>query len=212
MPNSLPAQHTKRAADFLSKVRPRGRLIFIIDATGSREETWETATQLQAEMFVEAAKTGSLEIQIVYFRGPLSECKASHWTQNAHELARIMGRVSCQYGETQIAKALRHAGREHAHQEIAAVVYVGDMCEEPANKLYDAAAGLPPVFLFQEGDDGYAAEIFKHIAELTKGAYANFDHGAANRLSELLRAVAAFSVGGAAALTDQQRKLVGWKK
>jgi hypothetical protein len=34
---------------------PRGRLIFGVDATGSREETWTIARDLQADMFREAA-------------------------------------------------------------------------------------------------------------------------------------------------------------
>ena len=47
----------------------RGRLIFALDATMSRQPTWDTACTLQAEMFREAASIGGLDIQLVYFRG-----------------------------------------------------------------------------------------------------------------------------------------------
>ena len=83
--------------------------------------------------------------------------------------------------------------------------------EENPGTLYDATIGLPPMFLFQEGDDPRVAEVFKEHARLTKGAYERFDPGAARELAEQLRAVAAFSVGGLTALadlrTDGARKL-----
>ncbi|MGE0565694.1 MAG: VWA domain-containing protein, partial [Pseudolabrys sp.] len=53
---------------FLDKVRSlgpakagvRGRLIFALDATMSRQPTWDTACVLQADMFREAAGVGGL--------------------------------------------------------------------------------------------------------------------------------------------------------
>ena len=47
----------------------RGRIIFALDATASREATWDTACKLQAEMFQAAATIGSLDLQLVYYRG-----------------------------------------------------------------------------------------------------------------------------------------------
>ena len=43
----------------------RGRLIFALDATASRERTWDTACTLQADMFREAASAGGLDLQLV---------------------------------------------------------------------------------------------------------------------------------------------------
>ena len=40
--------------------------------------------------------------------------------------------------------------------------------EENPGTLYDATTGLPPMFLFQEGDDPRVAEVFKEHARLTK--------------------------------------------
>src|SRR3546814_12721854 len=39
----------------------RGRLIFAMDATASREPTWDRASHLQAEMFKETEALGGLE-------------------------------------------------------------------------------------------------------------------------------------------------------
>src|SRR5215472_11560999 len=153
---------SQRVSDFLAKVQSqashRGRLIFIVDATGSRQPTWDASARLQAQMFEEAGKLGTLDVQLVYFRGLADfggECKASRWTNDARELAHLMARVTCQTGHTQIGRALEHARKEHQAQPISAVVYVGDMCEEQAQALYDATASLSgvPSFLFQEGGD-----------------------------------------------------------
>jgi hypothetical protein len=91
MTTNLPAGHTQRVAEFLQKQTARGRIAFVIDATGSREHTWDNASQLQGEMFAEAAKLGGLEMMIVYFRG-MNEVGASNWTSDARELQHFMGR------------------------------------------------------------------------------------------------------------------------
>jgi len=163
-------------------------------------------------MFAEAGKIGGLEIQLVYYRG-LDECRASHWTSDTRELANTMSRIMCLSGYTQIAKVLAHIRKEHAQQAVTAVVFVGDMCEDTPHVLYDAATGLGvPVFIFQEGDDVHAAEVFSQISKLTNGAYSRFSPGAARELAELLRAVAVFATGGLTALadlrTDSTRKLL----
>src|SRR5262245_55613531 len=107
MTDNLPTQPSKRVLDFLERTKAshRGRLSFIIDATGSRERAWDVASKLQADMFNAAAGIGALDIQIVYFRGMQGidgECRASPWTSDAQELARFMARVTCRTGPTQI--------------------------------------------------------------------------------------------------------------
>src|SRR5258707_8615943 len=47
----------------------RGRIIFALDATMSRQETWDTACKLQAEMFREDAAGGGRQFQLVFYRG-----------------------------------------------------------------------------------------------------------------------------------------------
>jgi hypothetical protein len=67
----------------------RGRLIFALDATMSRQPTWDTACRLQGEMFREAGSIGGLDVQLVYFRG-LSECRSSRWVSDGAGLGDAM--------------------------------------------------------------------------------------------------------------------------
>ncbi len=183
----------------------RGRLIFALDATMSRQPTWDSACALQADMFREAASVGGLDIQLVYFRG-LGECRASGWVAGSERLADLMSRIDCRGGHTQIGKVLAHARQEHAKQRVQAMVYVGDAMEEAVDDLCKAAGELGllgvPVFMFQEGSDPVAESAYREIARLSRGAYCRFDTGAAHELGELLRAVAAYAAGGIKALSD----------
>src|SRR6266568_2623679 len=45
----------------------RGRLVFALDATMSRQPTWDLAQSLQGKMFETAANCGGLDVQFVYF-------------------------------------------------------------------------------------------------------------------------------------------------
>jgi hypothetical protein len=201
-----PSQRAAAVDAFLQRNREamaaanRGRLIIALDATMSRQPTWDIAIELQAEMFAEAAKVGGLQVQLVFFRG--NKCLTSDWSATAHALADKMRRISCAAGETQIARVLAHIRNEHRRKPISAAIFIGDAVEEEPEALYDAAAGLPPVFLFQEGSDPTVEVVFRRLKDLTKGAYAKFDSGAARELADLLRAVAAFAAGGVKALTD----------
>jgi hypothetical protein len=183
----------------------RGRLVFALDATMSRQPTWDTACRLQADMFQEAAAIGGLDIQLVYYRG-LAECRASGWIAEATRLAQLMERIDCRGGHTQIRKVLAHARKETEGRKVQALVFVGDAMEEPIDDLCAAAGELGllgvPAFMFQEGNDPVAEQAFREIARLTRGAYCRFDAGAAHELAELLRAVAAYAAGGVRALAD----------
>jgi hypothetical protein len=207
----LPAKPPSRVTEFLKTVAP-ARLAFIIDATGSRGPTWDMAAGLQNAMFEEASKLGGLQIQLIYYRG-LSEVSRSPWMTDGRALARLMSRVMCRAGPTQIRRALDCVRQEKIRQKIAAAVFVGDAMEEDHQQLYDAAAELGvPCFMFQEGDDPDVTETFTQMARLSGGACCHFDAGAARQLAELLRAVAAFATGGVKALenlkTDSARLLL----
>jgi hypothetical protein len=191
------------------KAGARGRLVFALDATMSRQPTWDTACVLQADMFREAASAGGLDIQLVYFRG-LNECRASGWVADSGKLAALMGRIACQGGHTQIGRVLSHAKQENERQRVQALVYVGDAMEEGIDDLCAAAGELGlrglPVFMFQEGHDAVAENAYREIARLSGGAWCRFDTGAAEQLRELLRAVAAYAAGGRKALADLSAK------
>lgn len=180
-----------------------GRIVFGIDATGSREAQWETARRVQSAMFTEAAKFGSLSLQLVYFHGA-DTCRASRWTSSADVLAQLMSSIHCQAGGTQINKVLSRAIAEHEKAPISALVYIGDAQEEQEFVLRDLAHQLKcPAFFFQEGEDSYVTRQFRDLATITKGGFAFFDSSAPATLSELLKAVAAFATGGLRALRAQ---------
>jgi hypothetical protein len=190
----------------------RGRLIFALDATMSRQPTWNTARRLQSEMFREAAGIGGLDIQLVYFRG-LNECGASQWVADSGKLATLMSRIDCRGGHTQIGKVLHHARKENETRRVQALVFVGDAMEEKVDELCAAAGALGllgvPVFMFQEGHDAIAEQAYREIARLSGGAYCRFDTGAAHELGELLRAVAAYAAGGRQALAALSSRRAG---
>jgi len=190
----------------------RGRLIFALDATASREPTWDRACQLQGEMFKETAALGGLDIQLVYYRG-FGECRASNWTSRSDELLRRMTAVFCLGGHTQIGKVLRHAVKETKEKKVDAVVFIGDCMEEDIDDLCHQAGELGllgvPVFVFQEGGEPIAARAFQQIARLSVGAYCRFDEGSAGQLRELLGAVAVYAAGGRRALQDLGKRRGG---
>jgi hypothetical protein len=212
--SSLPegrASSSDDIAAFVAKARAmsphaagaRGRLVFALDATMSRQPTWDMACALQADMFREAASLGSLDIRLVYYRG-LNECRATTWISDSTQLARLMSKIDCQGGNTQIGKVLSETRREAVAAGVRAMVFVGDAMEENVDELCAKAGELGllkvPAFMFQEGHDPDAEKAFREIARLTGGAWCRFDPGAAGQLRELLRAAAAYAAGGREAL------------
>jgi hypothetical protein len=223
---SLPEAKRSTAEDiaaFVEKARAmspraagaRGRLVFALDATMSRQPTWDMACALQADMFREAASLGSLDIRLVYYRG-FNECQASKWISDSAELARLMGKIDCRGGNTQIGRVLSEARREAAASGVRAVVFVGDAMEESVDDLCAKAGELGmlkvPVFMFQEGHDPTSEQAFREIARLSGGAWCRFDPGAAAQLRELLRAAAAYAAGGREALKRLSARETGAAK
>jgi hypothetical protein len=177
----------------------RGRLIFALDATASRQPTWDMAMHLQSEMFEEVS---NLDVQLVYYRG-LGECQASGWVASGERLANLMTKIAWRAGKTQIGKVLAHARRESEKGKVT-LVFIGDAMEENIDELAATAGELGrsgvKIFMFQEGTDAAVEQAFCEIARLSGGAYCRFDASAPRQLAELLRAVAAFTVGGIKAL------------
>ena len=182
----------------------RGRLIFALDATASRQPTWDTAAQLQAEMFETVAAIGSLDIQLVYFRG-YKECVASRWLSDANSLARMMSRIHVRVRTHPDRASPKSRSQGEPARKSQRADLISDACEEIPADLYGEARelGNVPVFMFQEGADDRVARIYAEIARITGGASCKFDAGAAQRLADLLKAVAAFATGGIKALAAQ---------
>ncbi len=181
------------------------RLLFAIDATASRQPTWDRACQLQGEMFLATQNLGGLAVQLCYYRG-LNELRATRWLVDEHALLRQMTSVRCEGGRTQIERLLNHGLREHRRQPIKALVFIGDACEENPDRLAATAgelgiAGLP-LFMFQEGQDPMVETTFRQLARLSGGAWARFDHSSPRELADLLGAVARYAAGGTAAMLE----------
>jgi hypothetical protein len=196
-------------------VRPeggRGRLIFALDATASREPSWDRACRIQGEMFEATTALGGLDVKLLFYRG-FGECKASRWFTRATDLHQAMRKVFCVGGETQIERVLAHAMAETKKQRVHALVFVGDAMEEDIDRLCKLAGELgllgTPVFIFHEGGDRDAAVAFRQVAKLSRGAYLSFDAASADRLKDLLAAVAVYAAGGYRALADFSAKKGG---
>ncbi|WP_454917555.1 VWA domain-containing protein [Xanthobacter sediminis] len=211
---ATPAKSSSEAdiARFLADVRAvaplragegRGRLAFALDATASRQPAWSLACEIQADMFAAAAAHGGLEMQIVYYRGK-DECRASPFVADAPTLRRLMGRIACEGGLTQIHRVLAHLGREAERSGLKAAVFVGDALEEDGEALLAAAGQLAlrgvRLFMFQEGENREVERTFRALAQITGGAYCRFDARSGDELRALLSAVAAYAAGGRPAL------------
>ena len=209
MSTTLTTTTDQMVEDFLATVEfesppTRKRIIFAIDATASRQPTWDLASQTQSQMFLEAGRYGGIDVQLVYFRG-FNEMKATKFFGSAAPLIQAMTGVSCRAGHTQLAKILRHIAKEHEKAPVAAAILVGDCCEESLPDVGQAAVDLKvPVYAFLEGDAPEGKAAFELIAEVTKGVAIPFDANSPTQLRELLGAVALLVVGGVEALADQR--------
>jgi len=204
-------QKSQAIAEFVDR---QPRLIFAVDATASRQPTWDRACHLQQEMFLATREIATLAVQLCYYRG-FHEFRTSGWIKDSQALASLMGRVHCEGGHTQIKRLLNHALAEHAKAPVRALVFIGDAMEESADTLCDLAGqcGMKnlPLFLFQEGRQRSVETTFASMARLSGGANARFDASSAATLAALLGAVARYVAGGRQALEinpDEGAKLL----
>jgi hypothetical protein len=183
----------------------RGRLLFAMDATASREPTWDRACDIQARMFEETVGLGGIEVQLAFYRG-FRELRVSRWLSDAPALLRAMSAVRCVGGLTQIERVLDHLVAETRRTKVDAAVFIGDCIEEQVDRVCHRAGELGllgvPVFVFQEGWEPTAERGFREVARLTGGAYCRFDASSAQHLRDLLGAVAVYAAGGRRALED----------
>ncbi|MBC10050.1 MAG: hypothetical protein CMQ39_07790 [Gammaproteobacteria bacterium] len=215
---NLPKSSSKNLEKFLEQVKKTptrnvrevaGRLVFGMDATASRERTWDNACQIQNKMFSATDDIGGINVQLCYYRG-FNQFQHSSWFSAGQELIKEMAKVTCLGGHTQIAKIFEHALEEHRTQKIKALVFVGDALEENADALCHLAGKFGvfnvPIFMFQEGGDRFVMSAFKQIALLSGGAYAPFNSGSVKELQNLLSSVAVFVAGGHEALEKYEKR------
>ena len=207
----LPVSSQQDVQTFLSKLATlpkttgEARLIFSVDATASRQATWDVASQLQTDMFLSTQSLGGLNVQLCYFRG-FGEFFSSNWQSNADDIVQIMAGIHCQAGATQLERLLRHAIQENDRRKIKCLVYIGDAMEENIDVLAQLAGKLGllnvPLFMFQERGDPVARQAYLEMSRLSGGAYSQFDTASVDQLKELLKAVAIYAAGGLKALQD----------
>jgi len=189
-----------------------GRLIFALDATASRQPTWDHACHLQSEMFRAAGDIGGLQVQLCYFRG-FGDFYNSDWIADTSKLLQQMNGVQCMAGHTQLERLLNHALFETRLRKVQAIIYIGDCIEESVDKVCQQAGELgllgTPVFIFQEGNELVAKRCFKQVARLSGGAYSSFNSHSAQILRDLLAAVAIYASGGRKALEDFAKRKQG---
>lgn len=190
-----------------SQPQQAGRLLFALDATASRQPSWDRACHLQGKMFTASKALGGLQLQLCYYRG-FKEFHYSRWLSDSQSLLNTMSAVRCLGGYTQLERVLDHARREHQANALQAVIIIADAVEENVDRLCAKAGSLGmlglPLFMFQEGSDSTVRHCFGQMARVSNGAYATFDEHSAEHLAALLSAVAAFASGGKSALQRLQ--------
>lgn len=181
----------------------QSRLLFGIDATASRQPTWDAACRTQGELFTAAHQISNIAIQLCFYRG-FGEFTVSDWLTSETDLKYQIEKVACQGGQTQILRLLKHAIFEHNKLAVRALLFIGDACEENQDQLYNLAGqcGLLqlPIFIFQEGTDRKATDSFRTLANLSGGVHTTFDASSASTLAALLGALSRYVVGGKQAL------------
>ncbi|MDA7840351.1 hypothetical protein N9A55_06245 [Luminiphilus sp.] len=181
-------------------------MLFALDATASRDATWQTAKRHHRELYDATTGASSIAIQLCYYRG-LNEFDTSQWLSSGPELRTRMDKVTCKGGPTQIARLLTHylaAGTPTT--PVRSLIFIGDAVEEHPDTLFNLAGQCrlkgQPVFIFQEGADITATRVFSEIARISGGAYAALGAQNAQAMGLLLRAVARYASGGRQALTQ----------
>ena len=220
-PITPPNSSTNAVSEFLqaaartpvkTKGTAPGRLIFALDATASRAPTWDTACQIQAQMFSETSALGGLQIQLCYYHG-FQRFRSAPWCTDTTQLQTQMTQVRCLGGHTQIGRVLQHALTSTKKNPIQALIFIGDALEEPADPLCELAGQLGltnvPLFIFQEGHNPEVTRVFEYMARVSGGACMPFDHRSASQLRDLLAAVAVYAAGGRQALESYGKRKGG---
>ncbi|MDC0074244.1 VWA domain-containing protein [Alphaproteobacteria bacterium] len=187
----------------VKKSSNKSRLFFGLDATASREHTWDAASHIQVNMFDVVSKLGGINIQVGCYRG-YKEFLVSNWASHSSELISFMTKISCRSGHTQINRILSHILKESANNKVNASIFIGDSIEENPSEILKIGGKLSllgiPLFIFQEGNNPLATEVFVSLAKITRGAHCNFDNNSPERLEKLLEAVAIYASGGKEAI------------
>ena len=181
----------------------------ILALANYRRSIWDQAKVLQADMFREAAGIG-LEMKFAYYgpevAGGVRNCRiTARWISDADDMAAVMGRAECVCGcYIHISRVLEQALKETQERSVQAIVIIGDAFHDDLDEAAILAMKLrragTKVFMFQEGYNPVTEHSFKFLAEVSGGAYFQFEASTQQRLAEMLKAVSHFATGGKEAL------------
>lgn len=167
-------------------------LLCLIDATGSMTPVWQTTKEQVKEMVGRASQIGNLSMKIMAYRdycdgSALTE--QSDWAMDPNNLAQFIKGISC-HGGGDTPEAVEYALMKAAEDKYAEqVILIGDSpphhtidhqynSSRYAGSYVDQCRRLAQknvrVFTFAIGAlfNQETERDFKHIAELTAGAYA----------------------------------------
>ena len=186
------------------------RVILALAAESRDEFVWDRIRALASKIFAVP-----VSVKFAYFgrEGPLQTrrpCITTNWITAAADWADIVdrGRANCVCGcYIQIGDILEQALRETRQASVQAVVIVGDNFTGDLDAAIATAKQLRAagtrLFLFQQGHSGGTEDAFRALAEVTGGAYHQFNphvERVAGRLPGMLEAVTHFAIGGMVAL------------
>lgn len=228
---NLPAKSDK--AGFLDKVRrgkaisatskqetlkkaitndSRPRLLFAMDATASREQSWNVALEITGAMF--EAVPGALDVALAYHGGGRVR-EVTPFSSNAKAFLDKVQQVRCIAGVTALNQVLDRATQIGG---LKALIYIGDCFEENSTLAVEFAQQLKlrgvRCFMFHDtssGGQGYdvqtANTVFASIAQITGGALLPFDENSPDLVKALLEAIAVYAAQGIKALEQKRASL-----
>lgn len=190
----------------------RPRLLFAMDATASREASWNVAKEITGAMF--EAVPGELDVALAYHSGGRLR-EMTPFSSEARAFLDKVQAVRCSAGRTALNEILDKAAKA---PRIKALIYIGDCFEEDPAEAIEIAQQLKlkgvRCFIFHDTSSqsqGYdtqsAHRVFEQIARITGGALLSFDETSPDLVRELLAAIAIYAAQGIKAL-QQRTKLL----
>jgi hypothetical protein len=172
----------------------RPRLVFAVDATASRQATWDSAKQITDRMF--DAIPGALDVALAVHGAD----QVHTWTEFGADVARFRAQaaaVRCESGHTRLCELMQ---RTLDAGGVKVMSYIGDAFEESPDEAFALAdrcklRGIKLVILADQAD-APTLRVFRELADRTGGALLDFRSGELDLMGEVLGAVAALAIGG----------------
>lgn len=195
----------KDSSKLASALKKTPKLLFAMDATASRQASWDVAQEITLSMF--DVIPGGLKIALAHHSGGQLR-EVTDFKDDSSFFKKKINAVRCVAGETALNQVLENASEIPG---LNSLIYIGDAFEENPASAFEIARKLKakgvPCFLFQEGDNPYVKETFTSIAEITGGAVFPFAMDSLLHVRERLDAIAAFAAGGMKLLQEKRASL-----